>query len=186
VLKDKEEELEQLEEILIERDHVIEELERQIGDRADVQSIHSSVKSKRPQKRPEWYRSIKGDLVDEIIAKYFNALRYPLPVKRLGDGFYIFGTKKIFVKLLQGRLVVRVGGGYMSIEEFLEQYADMEQQKVQQLIENGTFNFEDYVTADAYLEVSPKSKSEFINHLDGRKSVSKSPPRSRSPLVNNA
>lgn len=72
------------------------------------------------QRRPEWYRPIKGDLVDELIAKYFNALKNPLPVKRLGDGNYVFGTRKIFVKLLQNGLVVRVGGGFMSIEEFLE------------------------------------------------------------------
>jgi hypothetical protein len=53
-----------------------------------------------------------------------------MPVKRLGDGFYIFGTRKIFVKLLQGRLVVRVGGGFMSIEDFLAQYAQTEINKV--------------------------------------------------------
>jgi hypothetical protein len=49
-----------------------------------------------------------------------------MPIKRLGDGFYIFGTKKIYVKLMQGRLVVRVGGGFMSVDEFLSQYSDME------------------------------------------------------------
>jgi len=58
-------------------------------------------------------------------------MKNPIPIKRLGDGFYIFGTRKIFVKLMNGKLVVRVGGGFMSIEEFLEQYAEMEYQKVQ-------------------------------------------------------
>jgi hypothetical protein len=33
----------------------------------------------------------------------------------------------------------------MSIDEFLEQYAEMEMNKVQQMIENGTFNFDDFV-----------------------------------------
>ena len=68
-----------------------------------------------------------------------------MPIKRLGDGNYIFGTRKIYVKLISGRLVVRVGGGFMSIEEFLAQYADMEMNKVRQMIENGTFNFDDFV-----------------------------------------
>jgi hypothetical protein len=54
-----------------------------------------------------------------------------MPIKRLGDGNYIFGTRKIYVKLITGRLVVRVGGGFMSIEEFLSQYAEMEMSKVQ-------------------------------------------------------
>jgi hypothetical protein len=47
-------------------------------------------------------------------------MKNPIPIKRLGDGFYIFGTRKILVKLMNGKLVVRVGGGFMSIEEFLE------------------------------------------------------------------
>ncbi len=67
-----------------------------------------------------WYRPIKGDLIDEMIAKHFNSLREPMPIKRLGDGNYLFGAKKIYVKLISGRLVVRVGGGFMSIEEFLQ------------------------------------------------------------------
>ena len=98
-LKQKEDELDQLEEIMRDRDQVIEELERAIGDRAAVQTIVSKNTSKKRQV-DNWYRPIKGDLVDELIAKYFNALRYPLPIKRLGDGFYMFGTKKIYVKLL--------------------------------------------------------------------------------------
>lgn len=83
--------------------------------------------------------------MDELIAKHFNALRQPMPIKRLGDGNYMFGTRKIYVKCISGRLVVRVGGGFMSIEEFLGQYADMEMTKVQLMIDNGTFNFDDFM-----------------------------------------
>ena len=90
------------------------------------------------------YRPLKGDLVDELIAKYINDMQCPLPVKRLGDGNYLFGTKKIFAKIMNGKLVIRVGGGYMSIEEFIATYGDFEVQKVQQMIERGTFNLEEY------------------------------------------
>ena len=102
------------------------------------------------------------------MANYFNQLKYPMPIKRLGDGFYVFGTKKIFVKLMQGRLVVRVGGGFMSVDEFLSQYSDMEFQKVQAMIENGSFNLQEY---EDNLEdtMSPPTR--------GRKSVSRSPNR---------
>jgi Growth-Arrest-Specific Protein 2 Domain len=123
-LKDKEDELEQLEEMLQDRDNMIDELERQISDRVEVQSSHSaavaSVRSLKPKKKLNWYKPIKGDLIDELIAKYFNALPKPMPIKRLGDGFYIFGTRKIYVKLMNGKLVVRVGGGFMSIDQFME------------------------------------------------------------------
>ena len=103
-----------------------------------------------------------------MMAAYFNQLKYPMPIKRLGDGFYVFGTKKIYVKLMQGRLVVRVGGGFMSVDEFLSQYSDMEFQKVQAMIENGTFNLQEY---EDNLEetMSPPTR--------GRKSVSRSPNR---------
>ena len=43
----------------------------------------------------------------------------------------------------------------MSIEEFLEQYADMEHQKVQVMLENGTFNIDNFVNADQFIEVTP-------------------------------
>jgi TfoX/Sxy family transcriptional regulator of competence genes len=40
-------------------------------------------------------------------------------IRKLYDSFYLFGTKKIFAKILNGKLVIRVGGGYMIIEEFI-------------------------------------------------------------------
>ena len=68
-----------------------------------------------------------------------------MPVKRLGDGFYIFGTRKIYVKLIQNRLVVRVGGGFMSIDEFMIQYSQMEFQKVELMIERGNFSIDNFI-----------------------------------------
>lgn len=65
------------------------------------------------------------------MAKYINQMNCPLPVKRLGDGNYLFGTKKIYAKIMNGKLVIRVGGGFMSIEEFIQTYAEFEVQKVQ-------------------------------------------------------
>ena len=84
-----------------------------------------------PKIRKIYYRPLKGDLVDELVAKYINEMQCPLPVKRLGDGFYLFGTKKIFARIMNGKLVIRVGGGFMSIEEFIKTYSDFEVQKVQ-------------------------------------------------------
>jgi hypothetical protein len=49
-----------------------------------------------------------------------------VPIKRLGNGYYYFGTRKIFAKIMNGKLVIRVGGGYMVIEEFIANYADQE------------------------------------------------------------
>ena len=42
----------------------------------------------------------------------------PVPIKKLGEG-YLFCTRKIFAKVLNGRLIIRVGGGFVVIEEFI-------------------------------------------------------------------
>lgn len=65
------------------------------------------------------------------MAKYLNDMKCAVPVKRLGDGYYMFGTKKILAKIMQGKLVIRVGGGFMSCDEFITTYSDFELQKVQ-------------------------------------------------------
>jgi len=44
---------------------------------------------------------------------------------------YNFGTKKISAKIINGRLVIRVGGGYMGIEEFMMYYGQQELAKIQ-------------------------------------------------------
>ena len=71
-----------------------------------------------------------SDEVDQMLAKFINLSNCPVPIKRLGGGYYLFGTKKIFAKILNGRLVIRVGGGYMVIDEFIQTYAQQELLKI--------------------------------------------------------
>jgi Growth-Arrest-Specific Protein 2 Domain len=56
-----------------------------------------------------------------------------LPITRLGKGFYMFGTKKIFAKILNSKLVVRVGGGFMGIDEFINTYGESELLKMKRM-----------------------------------------------------
>lgn len=79
------------------------------------------------------YRAIKGDLVDELLANFLNLANCPIPIRRLGEGFYMFGTRKIFAKIINGKLVIRVGGGYMIIEKFIETYAEQEIEKLKRI-----------------------------------------------------
>jgi len=48
---------------------------------------------------------------------------------RLNPGIYQFGSKKICVRVEQGKINIRVGGGYMYIDEFLDQYTTIEFEK---------------------------------------------------------
>lgn len=61
-----------------------------------------------------------------MLARYINSAGVQLPITRLGEGFYMFGTKKIFAKIMNNKLVVRVGGGFMGIDEFINTYGESE------------------------------------------------------------
>lgn len=84
------------------------------------------TKIEKHNKPKKLYRAIRGDMVDELFADYINKLNCPVPIKRLGNNQYTFGTRKIFAKVINGKLVIRVGGGYMSIEEFMMYYGPQE------------------------------------------------------------
>jgi Growth-Arrest-Specific Protein 2 Domain len=44
---------------------------------------------------------------------------------RENDGVYRFGSKRAFIKLADSDcLIIRVGGGFMNMEEFVEQYCN--------------------------------------------------------------
>ena len=71
------------------------------------------------------YLPIKDDQVDKKLAEYIN--NYPdranlkIMLQRESAGIYNFGTRKINIKLeTNGQLKVRVGGGYLSMDEFLD------------------------------------------------------------------
>jgi len=113
------------------------------------------------------------DDVDAMLAQYINIAGCPVPIKRLGGGYYMFGTKKIYAKILNGKLVIRVGGGYMNIEEFIKCYADQELIKVNQRRQNGLDIFTGRPIGESTGSKSPKGGKS----PKGRKS----PKGSRSP-----
>ena len=70
------------------------------------------------------YIPVKDDLTDKQLAEYIN--NYPERSKlkimftRESEGVYEFGTKRVYVKAEKDRINVRVGGGYLSIDEFID------------------------------------------------------------------
>jgi CYTH domain-containing protein len=81
------------------------------------------------------YIPVKNDLVDKRIAEYIN--NYPdrqklkIMFMRESEGVYQFGSKRVHVKVDKDRISVRVGGGYLSIDEFLDQYTPLELEKLE-------------------------------------------------------
>jgi len=58
------------------------------------------------------------------MAKHLNKSDYFIDVRALGDGHYMLGTKKIFAKIVADKLVVKQGGGFMLIDEFIKNYSE--------------------------------------------------------------
>lgn len=81
------------------------------------------------------YIPIKDDVVDKRLAEYIN--NYPERSKlkimfmRESEGVYQFGSKKVAVKVEKDNIKIRVGGGYLSIDEFLDQYTPVELEKLE-------------------------------------------------------
>ena len=50
---------------------------------------------------------------------------------RESEGVYQFGTKRVYVKVDKDKIHIRVGGGYLSIDEFLDQYTPVELEKLE-------------------------------------------------------
>ena len=70
------------------------------------------------------YIPIKNDAVDLKLAEFIN--NYPERSKlkimfmRESEGVYEFGSKRVAVKVEKDKINVRVGGGYLSLDEFLD------------------------------------------------------------------
>jgi hypothetical protein len=71
------------------------------------------------------YAPIQTDIVDSKMSEFINLHpeRHNLRLlfSREGDGWYQFGTKRVNVKFESNLLKVRVGGGYITIEDYVEQ-----------------------------------------------------------------
>ena len=109
----------------------IEEMELLIQDKDKIIGIMNK-KIRDKQQKPVFHMP-KGDVLDQMLSHYVNQANCPVPIRKIGNGFYLFGTKKIYAKILNGKLVIRVGGGFMIIEEFIATYADSEMNKISKM-----------------------------------------------------
>ena len=78
------------------------------------------------------YIPVKNDPVDKKLAEYIN--NYPdrqklkIMFMRESDGVYQFGSKRVRVMCVRDKIQIQVGGGYLSLDEFLDQYTPTELQ----------------------------------------------------------
>ena len=91
-----------------------------------MQESISFMKTKNPI-----YNHIKGDYIDKNLAKYLNSRNSVLsvPFIRENYGIYLYGTRKVSISIERNKLTVKVGGGYMFIEDFINKYTKSELEK---------------------------------------------------------
>ena len=81
------------------------------------------------------YVPIKEDPIDLQVAEFIN--NYPdrnklkIMFMRESAGVYEFGSKRVNVRIEKGKIKIRVGGGYLSIDEFLDQFTPVELEKIE-------------------------------------------------------
>ncbi|OMJ69372.1 hypothetical protein SteCoe_32936 [Stentor coeruleus] len=78
------------------------------------------------------YTPEKNDNIDIAMADYINTRPNFLEVGfiRVDQGVYLFGTKIVKVKLQNNRLIMCLGGGFMSIDEFITIFTPQELEKL--------------------------------------------------------
>lgn len=82
------------------------------------------------------YRAKQEDKVDSALGRVLN--NYPerdclkIMFLRESEGVYRFGSKRVYIKIEKGESVfVRVGGGFMHIDEFIDQFTPLELDKIE-------------------------------------------------------
>ena len=80
------------------------------------------------------YIPVKGDFIDQRVADYINNFadrqRLRIMFQRESEGIYIYGTKRVNIRVDNNNINVRVGGGYLSIDEFIDQYTPSELERM--------------------------------------------------------
>ena len=126
--------MEELEKRIYETNQVGLKLLTQIRDQTEeIDQLKAYVLELRA--KVAFYIPINGDPLDEKIADYIN--NYPdrnklkIMFVRESNGVYEFGNKRLEIRIVQNKIMIRVGGGYISIDEFIDQYTQGELDRMQ-------------------------------------------------------
>lgn len=77
----------------------------------------------------------KGDEIDQALAEEINSRpehqKMRIMFLRESEGVYRFGSRRIAITLNKGQPKVRIGGGFMTVSEFIDEYTSKEIDKIQ-------------------------------------------------------
>jgi hypothetical protein len=78
---------------------------------------------------------VKGDEIDRMLGEAMIKNACSVEISRISEGKYMFGTRQIIARIVNMKLLIRVGGGFMTIDEFIQQYGPIEMLKYSQSLE---------------------------------------------------
>jgi hypothetical protein len=61
-----------------------------------------------------------------MLEDFIKSHNVKVPFNRIDRSKYLFGTRLIAAQIINGILMVRVGGGFMTIEEFIDKHSTKE------------------------------------------------------------
>lgn len=84
--------------------------------------------------RSQTYIPLPDDKIDLTIAEFINGSNDPTKLTRLfmreSSGVYQFGTRRLYVKMEGTKIFIRVGGGYLTLEQFLRENVNVELERM--------------------------------------------------------
>ncbi|OMJ95808.1 hypothetical protein SteCoe_702 [Stentor coeruleus] len=103
-----------------------------------IKAVMGEIKLRHPPYIPKL-----DDPIDVALFEFIKSCEEPIPIPftREEYGVYLFGTKRIFLKLENGNIVIRVGGGFTSIQNFIEIYTPIELQRQEEVVEDANPQF---------------------------------------------
>ena len=86
------------------------------------------------QKQRVVYVPARGDFIDNQLANYLNSSLTPceVPFVRIEPGIYLFGTKRVVLKVENVGICIRVGGGFIKLEDFINNQTQFEVGKLKE------------------------------------------------------
>jgi len=75
-----------------------------------------------PFKEKRLYKATEKTQSDKLLELFTLKHEVVVPIKYLAGKSYLFGTRKISAQVVNGTLMVRVGGGFLQIEEFVNRH----------------------------------------------------------------
>jgi hypothetical protein len=100
----------------------------------DLENVLMRESLDRLQRLKVVYVPIRNDYIDNQLASFINSSPFPIevPFIRISSGVYLFGTKRVVLKAENSEISIRVGGGFIKLDDFIYNQTPFEIGKIKE------------------------------------------------------